>query len=66
MDVLSNLAGHEEVEVCLCEGDELRCQCGSLLARVTSKGIELKCRRCKRILLIPLSMANYSNSREKK
>ena len=34
--------------------DECRCLCGSLLARVTRAGVELKCRRCKRTLLVPL------------
>lgn len=28
-------------------GAELRCCCGSLLARVVAGGLELKCRRCK-------------------
>ena len=31
-----------------CCGDELRCGCGSLLARVVGGLVELKCRRCKR------------------
>lgn len=31
---------------------ELRCDCGSLMARVTAHGIELKCRRCKRVLVV--------------
>lgn len=30
-----------------------RCECGGLLARRTARGIEIKCRRCKRIMLIP-------------
>ena len=34
------------------EGD-CRCMCGSLLARVVAGGVELKCRRCKRTLLVP-------------
>ncbi len=33
---------------------ELRCGCGSLLARRVSGGVELKCRRCKRTLILPL------------
>jgi hypothetical protein len=33
---------------------ELRCACGSLMARVTAAGVELKCRRCKRVVLLPL------------
>jgi len=31
---------------------ELRCDCGSLMARVTMRGIELKCRRCKRLVVV--------------
>ena len=34
---------------------ECRCLCGSLLARRVEGGVELKCRRCKRKLLVPLS-----------
>jgi phage FluMu protein Com len=36
------------------EEDALRCHCGSLLARVVPGGIEIKCRRCKRRVVIPL------------
>ncbi len=32
---------------------EPRCECGRLLARLTSDGVELKCKRCKRIVVIP-------------
>jgi hypothetical protein len=31
---------------------DLRCGCGSLLARRTRLGIELKCRRCKRTIVL--------------
>ncbi len=31
---------------------EVRCHCGSLMARVTAQGVELKCRRCKRVVLV--------------
>lgn len=34
--------------------EDLRCHCGSLVAKVKKNGIELKCRRCKRMALIPL------------
>jgi hypothetical protein len=34
---------------------ECRCSCGSLLARLVEGGVELKCRRCKRTLLLPLA-----------
>ena len=33
--------------------DDCRCLCGSLLARLVTGGVELKCRRCKRTLLVP-------------
>jgi phage FluMu protein Com len=33
----------------------LRCLCGSLLANVKKNGIELKCRKCKRVVMIPMS-----------
>ncbi len=33
---------------------ELRCGCGSLMARLTRTGLELKCRRCKRLIVVPL------------
>ena len=34
---------------------EFRCECGNLIFKVTDEGIELKCKRCKRIKLIPFS-----------
>ncbi|MGH7786363.1 MAG: hypothetical protein ACRERC_05815 [Candidatus Binatia bacterium] len=33
---------------------EVRCDCGSLLARWTPQGVELKCRRCKRHVILPI------------
>lgn len=35
------------------EAEEVRCACGSLLARLTAAGLELKCRRCKRLVVVP-------------
>ena len=32
---------------------DVRCECGRLMARRTSAGIELKCRRCKRVVVVP-------------
>ncbi len=45
-----------EAEARLCDGSchDLRCGCGSLLARRVQAGVELKCRRCKRTLVLPL------------
>lgn len=31
-----------------------RCLCGSMLARLVPGGVELKCRRCKRQIIVPL------------
>lgn len=31
---------------------ETRCACGRLLARLTDAGIELKCSRCRRVVVI--------------
>jgi len=40
---------------CLPSGDSLRCDCGSLLARYLPSGeIQLKCRRCKRTVAVPI------------
>jgi hypothetical protein len=35
----------------------IRCHCGSLLARLVPDGVEIKCRRCKRRVVIPLSVS---------
>jgi len=35
--------------------DSLRCSCGSLLARMVAEGVELKCRRCKRQVVVPFT-----------
>jgi hypothetical protein len=36
---------------------ECRCLCGSLVARRVPEGVELRCRRCKRIVVLPLDLA---------
>jgi phage FluMu protein Com len=41
--------------------DELRCGCGSLLARLVGEGVELKCRRCKRTLVLSLQALQQTN-----
>lgn len=41
-------------------GTDCRCLCGSLLARVVGDRVELKCRRCKRTLLVPLAARRSS------
>jgi phage FluMu protein Com len=35
-------------------GAEVRCGCGSLLARIVDGAVELKCRRCKHVWRIAL------------
>jgi len=32
---------------------EERCACGNLLAKLTPSGIEIRCRRCKRLHMVP-------------
>jgi len=54
MDTATRLTEERKEYARSCEGDELRCHCGSLVGRVTPNGIELKCRRCKRVLVIPI------------
>ena len=34
---------------------ETRCDCGQLIAKVRGQALELKCKRCKRIVVIPFS-----------
>jgi hypothetical protein len=47
-------AGHASAD-----GDptDVRCTCGSLLARWTPAGLELKCRRCKRHVVVAIEEA---------
>ncbi len=35
--------------------DEFRCDCGQLMARWLQEGIQLKCKRCRRLVVIPFS-----------
>jgi len=39
----------------LVESSETRCECGQLIAKVRGQRLELKCKRCKRIVVIPFS-----------
>ena len=49
--------GRDAAQPCACGGiaADLRCDCGSLLARRVAGGVELKCRRCKRTVVLPLA-----------
>jgi phage FluMu protein Com len=44
---------------------DVRCGCGSLLARRRDEGVEIKCRRCKRVLVIEVSWRGIRMSRER-
>jgi phage FluMu protein Com len=46
---------HSSSPLAACAHEDLRCACGSLLARRVPDGVELKCRRCKRTVVIPLT-----------
>jgi hypothetical protein len=35
--------------------DERRCGCGKLAARLTTEGVEIKCSRCKRVMVVSWS-----------
>lgn len=37
------------------DDSDVRCHCGALLARLVEGGVEIKCRRCKRVVVVPLS-----------
>ena len=37
--------------------EDCRCDCGSLLARLVAEAVEVKCRRCKRVVRIHLPAA---------
>lgn len=39
------------------DGREHRCDCGAFVCRLTPRGVEIKCRRCKRIVVVPLTPA---------
>lgn len=43
---------------------DFRCFCGSLVARILKDHVELKCRRCKRIHLIPIQAASPGAAKE--
>jgi hypothetical protein len=45
-----------------CLEADCRCACGSLLARLVGGCVELKCRRCKRVLRLPLEDADDSRA----
>ncbi len=52
----------ETAETVTQDGDALRCHCGSLVARLVPNGVEIKCRRCKRRVVIPLALGAFEIS----
>jgi hypothetical protein len=38
---------------------DFRCFCGSLIARFCQQGLELKCKRCKRLHIVPVSEIQF-------
>jgi hypothetical protein len=46
-----------------CDGRDVRCLCGRLVARVTLRGIEIKCARCKRLITIGWSELKFGAPR---
>jgi phage FluMu protein Com len=59
----SGNAGEQEQPVIVARsGAALRCHCGSLLARLVPEGVEIKCRRCKRRVIIPLNKRGEEQS----
>ena len=47
------------------ETSETRCECGQLIAKVKGQSLELKCKRCKRIVVIPFSSIHHQVAYEK-
>lgn len=45
--------------------EDCRCVCGQLAARIVPGGIELKCRRCKRTMLVGLA-GSYALTRSQR
>ncbi len=61
------MSTEEEPQCAECEGGKaegavLRCACGSLLARYVGGQVELKCRRCKRAVMIPITHGESSKA----
>lgn len=46
----------QSAETIYADKSEARCECGQLIAKLRETGLELKCKRCKRIILLPFSL----------
>ena len=38
-----------------------RCECGNLMCKISDETVEIKCRRCKRIHIIPIKNLGKGN-----
>lgn len=47
---MTDSTNREPGQVLTC--DDVRCQCGQLVARWAEQGIEIKCKRCRRLVTI--------------
>lgn len=45
---------------CRKDDEEVRCECGHLLAKLTTEGVEVKCRKCKRVHLLRVSVGQLA------
>jgi phage FluMu protein Com len=52
----------QENSLAACHEGALRCHCGNLLARVVPGGVEIKCRRCKRTVVISLDKNDHEHT----
>jgi hypothetical protein len=43
------------VETETSDGASCHCPCGALQCRLTERGVEIKCRKCKRVVVVPLT-----------
>lgn len=61
-----SVRGNPDVPGGACQerSENLRCHCSNLLARITEEGVEIKCRRCKRLTIVPL--VNSPDGRHKR
>jgi phage FluMu protein Com len=57
MRTVRNIVTPDPAASALVGCDEVRCGCGSLLARVVGGEVELKCRRCKHVWRVALAGA---------
>jgi len=45
---------------------EARCDCGHLVAKLLTSGVELKCKRCKRLVIIPYTVEDQRNLKKRR